>query len=32
MPEPKKINEIVRIYLEKLAMRMMSEKDYEKEG
>ena len=31
MPEPKKINEIVRIYLEKLAMRMMSDKDYEKE-
>ena len=31
MPEPKKINEIVRLYLEKLAMRMMSDKNFEKE-
>ncbi len=31
MPEPKKINEIVRLYLEKLSMRMMSDKNFEKE-
>ena len=31
MSQPKKINQIVKAYLEKISMRMMSEKNYEKE-